>query len=124
MAVATTISGYARPRGRRRFASSSYRHANWMREYDPSTGRYLQADPLGLVDGASVYGYALQNPGGMWIRGGSSGLNIPALIGPLSCAGHPVEPRIARVEAALPFRAGPVARSVWYKVVSRSVATI
>lgn len=24
--------------------------------------RYLQADPLGLVDGASVYGYARQNP--------------------------------------------------------------
>lgn len=24
--------------------------------------RYLQADPLGLVDGPSVYGYALQNP--------------------------------------------------------------
>jgi uncharacterized protein RhaS with RHS repeats len=34
-----------------------------MRDYDPTTGRYLQADPLGLVDGASVYGYALQNPG-------------------------------------------------------------
>ncbi len=32
-----------------------------MRDYDPTTGRYLQADPLGLVDGASVYGYALQN---------------------------------------------------------------
>ena len=30
---------------------------------DPTTGRYIQADPLGLVDGASVYGYALQNPG-------------------------------------------------------------
>jgi hypothetical protein len=25
--------------------------------------RYLEADPLGLVDGPSVYGYALQNPG-------------------------------------------------------------
>jgi hypothetical protein len=25
-------------------------------------GRYIQPDPLGLVDGASVYGYALQNP--------------------------------------------------------------
>lgn len=37
-------------------------HQNWMREYDPTTGRYLQADPLGLVDGASVYGYALQSP--------------------------------------------------------------
>jgi uncharacterized protein RhaS with RHS repeats len=34
-----------------------------MRDYDPTTGRYLQADPLGLVDGASVYGYARQNPG-------------------------------------------------------------
>jgi hypothetical protein len=33
-----------------------------MRDYDPTTGRYLQADPLGLVDGASVYGYAGQNP--------------------------------------------------------------
>ena len=32
-------------------------------DYDPTTGRYLQADPLGLVDGASVYGYAGQNPG-------------------------------------------------------------
>ena len=38
-------------------------HQNWMRDYDPALGRYLQADPLGLVDGASVYGYALQNPG-------------------------------------------------------------
>lgn len=34
-----------------------------MRDYDPTLGRYLQADPLGLVDGASLYGYALQNPG-------------------------------------------------------------
>ena len=34
-----------------------------MRDYDPTTGRYIQADPLGLVDGSSVYGYALQSPG-------------------------------------------------------------
>ncbi|WP_407932937.1 RHS repeat-associated core domain-containing protein [Jannaschia ovalis] len=33
-----------------------------MRDYDPTTGRYVQADPLGLLDGASVYGYALQSP--------------------------------------------------------------
>ena len=38
-------------------------HQNWMRDYDPTTGRYVQGDPLGLVDGASVYGYALQSPG-------------------------------------------------------------
>jgi uncharacterized protein RhaS with RHS repeats len=33
-----------------------------MRDYDPTTGRYLQADSLGLVDGASVYGYVGQSP--------------------------------------------------------------
>ena len=33
-----------------------------MRDYDPTTGRYLEADPLGLVDGASVYGYVGQSP--------------------------------------------------------------
>jgi uncharacterized protein RhaS with RHS repeats len=37
-----------------------------MRDYDPTTGRYMQADPLGLVDGASVYGYARQSPG-RWV---------------------------------------------------------
>ena len=45
------------------FQSESGLHQNWMRDYDPTLGRYLQADPLGLIDGASVYGYALQNPG-------------------------------------------------------------
>jgi RHS repeat-associated protein len=44
------------------FQSESGLHQNWMRDYDPTTGRYLEADPLGLVDGASVYGYALQSP--------------------------------------------------------------
>jgi RHS repeat-associated protein len=56
------------------FQSESGLHQNWMRDYDPTTGRYLQADPLGLVDGASVYGYVGQNPGrhidptGQWIQ--------------------------------------------------------
>ena len=45
------------------FQAESGLHQNWMREYDPTIGRYIQADPLGLVDGASVYGHALQNPG-------------------------------------------------------------
>ncbi len=44
------------------FQAESGLHQNWMRNYDPTTGRYLQADPLGLVDGASVYGYARQSP--------------------------------------------------------------
>ena len=44
------------------FAPALGLHQNWMRDYDATLGRYIQADPLGLVDGASVYGYALQNP--------------------------------------------------------------
>ncbi len=44
------------------FQSESGLHQNWMRDYDPTTGRYLQADPLGLVDGASVYGYVGHSP--------------------------------------------------------------
>jgi RHS repeat-associated protein len=45
------------------YQAESGLHQNWMRDYDPTTGRYIQADPLGLVDGPSVYNYALQNPG-------------------------------------------------------------
>jgi RHS repeat-associated protein len=45
------------------FQSETSLNQNWMRDYEPNLGRYLQADPLGLVDGASVYGYVGQNPG-------------------------------------------------------------
>ncbi len=30
-------------------------HYNWHRHYDPTIGRYTQADPLGFVDGPSVW---------------------------------------------------------------------
>ena len=37
-------------------------HYNWHRFYDPSTGRYISADPIGLFGGLNLYSYANQNP--------------------------------------------------------------
>ncbi|MBD3677745.1 MAG: hypothetical protein HUJ27_05000 [Rhodobacteraceae bacterium] len=45
---------------------------------DPTTERYIQADPLGLVDGASVYGYALQSPLRYVDPRGEQTSNLPA----------------------------------------------
>jgi RHS repeat-associated protein len=43
----------------RTFADLYY---NRYRDYDTSTGRYIQADPIGLAGGPSPYSYALNNP--------------------------------------------------------------
>jgi RHS repeat-associated protein len=37
-------------------------HYNWYRHYDPTLGRYLQADPLGFISGPNLFEYALSIP--------------------------------------------------------------
>jgi RHS repeat-associated protein len=37
-------------------------HYNYFRDYDPSTGRYVESDPLGLYDGPNTFLYAYANP--------------------------------------------------------------
>ncbi len=44
------------------YDSESGLHYNYYRDYDPRTGRYVEADPIGLAGGVNLYQYAKSNP--------------------------------------------------------------
>jgi RHS repeat-associated protein len=61
-AVIATPTGYSLPGFPGQSMTFADLYYNRYRDYDPTTGRYIQADPIGLAGGPSPYQYALGNP--------------------------------------------------------------
>lgn len=77
-------------------------HQNGYRDYDPSTGRYLEPDPIGLDGGMNLYGYADENPVMGTDRNGlSSTMVLPGPVPlPLPIVVNPVTPGQAQQMAS------------------------
>ncbi len=82
-----------------RYDAVSGLNYNYFRDYDPSSGRYVQSDPIGLAGGFSTYGYVGGNPLGLIDPLGLQVTTVDACVarwGPEGCGlAQPMGPKIA-----------------------------
>lgn len=76
---------------------------NYFRDYDPSTGRYVQSDPIGLRGGLNTFSYTGSNPVDTSDAGG---LATGRRGGWVECEGGKLVPRYANDFPAYYWRCG------------------
>jgi RHS repeat-associated protein len=68
------------------FDAETQLHYNYFRDYEPSLGRYVQSDPIGLAGGLNTYAYVSNNPLSLVDPSGKVGvLAAPLAIGLGAC---------------------------------------
>lgn len=81
---------------------------NYFRDYDPTLGRCVQSDPVGLRGGVNTFGYTLQNP----IKyTDPKGLAVPAAA--VACAANPFCREASRRTKQACANLAGAARSIW-----------
>jgi RHS repeat-associated protein len=92
-------------------------HYNWNRYYDPNTGRYITADPIGLAGGINLFGYVGNDPVNLVDPEGLKQLTWFDLLEPIGWFIEPIgHKEKVRYAAAQEMKCDPVHKDDWERL--------